>query len=965
MNRRSPPDNLQAKPGPAAAGPEAQPAAQREPATPYKPVTPPAPSLPKGGGAIRGIGEKFSVAAATGAGSLQVPIAVSPGRGGFQPDLSLVYDSNAGNGPFGLGFRLSLPQITRKTDKGLPRYDDEGEPDVFVLSGAEDLVPALRGDGTLDRFEEGDDLVQRYRPRVEGMFARIERRRHKVSGAVHWKVVTGDNRTSIYGRTEGARIIDPSAPWRVFSWLLEETRDDRGNIVTYEYKAEDLAGVSRAAPHEAHRHAGLSACANRYLKRIRYGNTAPGNASSMLFEVVFDYGEHDLAAPTVDAVSPWPCRQDPFSTYRAGFEIRTYRLCRRVLMFHRMAELGATPCLVRSTDLAYADDPVLTRLVGVTHAGYLRDPATLTYTRKALPPLEFEYSLPGIQTTVQSLDAASTSDLAGALQGAHRWVDLDGEGLPGLLVRQADALFYKRNLGGGALGPALPLPTRPSLRGGDLQMMDLDGDGRQELVFFERPLAGYFERTEEGSWAPFQPLAIQPVIDWSDPNLQFIDLNGDGHEDVLITRGESFTWYPSRAKGGFDSPIMVPAPRDGDRGPALVFADATNSVFLADMSGDGLTDLVRIRNGSICYWPNLGHGRFGARIQMGGADWFDQPDQFDPRRIRLADVDGSGTTDVLYLHREGAQIYANQAGNSLAAPIRLPRLPDQSQLSTVAVLDLLGTGTGCLVWSSPLPGAASAPLRYVDLLGGKKPYLLTSVRNNLGLETRFRYAPSTKFYLADRAAGRPWTTRLPFPVHVVERVERYDHISRVRFVTEYRYHHGYYDGVEREFGGFGMVEQVDAEAFSPHRGRGLFPDVVPQNGELPQPPVVTKTWFHTGAWQKRGAISRQFEEEYHALDEDAPLLPDTILPEDLTGEEQRLACRALRGQALRQEIYALDGSAAEPRPYSVVESSFSVRREQAGRGKAPAVFFVAPREAISLYSTTSGTSARTASRIQG
>ena len=77
-------------------------------------------SLPKGGGAIRDIGEKFSVSAATGTASLTVPVATSPGRAGFGPSLSLSYDSGSGNGPFGLGWKMALPAITRKTDKGLP-----------------------------------------------------------------------------------------------------------------------------------------------------------------------------------------------------------------------------------------------------------------------------------------------------------------------------------------------------------------------------------------------------------------------------------------------------------------------------------------------------------------------------------------------------------------------------------------------------------------------------------------------------------------------------------------------------------------------------------------------------------------------------------------------------------------------------------------------------------------------------
>jgi hypothetical protein len=80
-------------------------------------------SLPKGGGAIRDMGEKFAANPVTGTGSMNVPIATSPGRSGFGPQLALSYDSGAGNGPFGFGWNLSLPHITRKTDKGLPRYE--------------------------------------------------------------------------------------------------------------------------------------------------------------------------------------------------------------------------------------------------------------------------------------------------------------------------------------------------------------------------------------------------------------------------------------------------------------------------------------------------------------------------------------------------------------------------------------------------------------------------------------------------------------------------------------------------------------------------------------------------------------------------------------------------------------------------------------------------------------------------
>ena len=137
--------------------------------------------------------------------------------------------------------------------------------------------------------------------------------------------------------------------------------------------------------------------------------------------------------------------------------------------------------------------------------------------------------------------------------------------------------------------------------------------------------------------------------------------------------------------------------------------------------------------------------------------------------------------------------------------------------------DLLGNGTACLVWSSPLPADARRPLRYIDLMGGTKPHLLVSDGEQPRRGDRHPVRASTRFYLADKRAGRPWITRLPFPVHVVERVETYDRISGNRFVTRYAYHHGYFDGVEREFRGFGLVEQWDTEEFAALTAGGDVP----------------------------------------------------------------------------------------------------------------------------------------------
>src|SRR5215510_1207154 len=100
-------------------------------------------SLPQGGGAQHGLGEKFSPDLHTGTGNFTAPIALPAGRNGFHPQLNLVYSTGNGNGAFGLGWGLSVPGVSRKTSQGLPRYDVT---DVFVLSGAEDLVPVTHQD---------------------------------------------------------------------------------------------------------------------------------------------------------------------------------------------------------------------------------------------------------------------------------------------------------------------------------------------------------------------------------------------------------------------------------------------------------------------------------------------------------------------------------------------------------------------------------------------------------------------------------------------------------------------------------------------------------------------------------------------------------------------------------------------------------------------------------------------------
>ncbi|MDG5817066.1 toxin TcdB middle/N-terminal domain-containing protein, partial [Chitinispirillales bacterium ANBcel5] len=256
----------------------------------------------------------------------------------------------------------------------------------------------------------------------------------------------------------------------------------------------------------------------------------------------------------------------------------------------------------------------------------------------------------------------------------------------------------------------------------------------------------------------------------------------------------------------------------------------------------------------------------------------------------------------------------------------------------ISTVDLLGDGTACLVWASPLPGKTSS-LRYIHLMKNGKPHLLTRVVNNMGAETIITYAPSTKFYLQDKLAGNPWVTKLHFPVHVVERVETIDHIGKNRLVNKYAYHHGYYDGHEREFRGFGMVEQWDTESFEECEDCDGIDTYVA--------PIHTKTWFHNGAHKHDSKISKVYEQEYWKGDGDAFHLPDTVLPE-LETDEMLEAIRALRGSVLRTEVYEA-GDEASDVPYQVTETNFAVHKVQPKGNNRHGVFFTNAHETITFH----------------
>ena len=616
-----------------------------------------------------------------------------------------------------------------------------------------------------------------------------------------WRIQDGRGRTQVLGDDDASREVGPGG--QVFAWWLGREEDPAGNAVEYGYRRDG---------------------GRLYL-------------TSITWSIWSLHLRHEL-------------RPDIVRSARAGF-MRTMSL-RTVAIDLRCDRRPDEP--LRTWNFEYlqaANGASLLRRIELS--------AAEGADRVAHPALTFGYA--DFDVADAAVEAISALVPPPPLDDSNaQLVDLDGEGLPDVL-HLADGIARRwRNVGDGSLeGPfaMAEMPSLVSLARSNVALADLDGDGRADLFAVDQPTSMTFRADGRGGFEDVPDVAAhRPSVRLAEPATRLTDLNGDGTSDILWTGPAAFVAFHHESGTGWMDPVVVPRVRDLDAFPDVTFGD--RGVRLADMTGDGLQDIVVIRSGESAYWPSLGHGRFGRRVDLHGAPLF--PPGHRDAQVHLVDLDGDGCADVVYFGDEGTTVWINECGNGFAAPIIVPIAPPPGRRALAA--DMFGDGRMGFGWDASSRTHDDSGYRVLRFgASSPAPYLMTSIDNGLGGVSRMRYASSVSMRLRDEAVGRPWSGALPLVVHVLESLEQVDLVTDRVATTDFRYHDGVWDGPNREFRGFRSVTVVGGDPAAPMRQEVSFfqgdPDTVDlverarQRALAGSPTGTTSAELVDGVWEPR------------------------------------------------------------------------------------------------------------------
>ena len=713
-------------------------------------------SLPEGPGSLEGVGENVDINTNMGSMSHAVKIVVPQGFGAVTPNLGLSYSSGGGESVLGVGWSMPMPSIERMTFKRLPLYQSD---DDFCVDGSAQLV---RLPGTNPPI---------YRSRFEGGFARYTWLDEGDGREGYWLAEYPDGTRAFFGADAQGNLVAEarvSGAEGTFKYMMVEKVDVFGHKEVWSYRKFG---------------------ADSLPTRVSY---------------VFVEGQ-----PTYEVEFVYEERRDPsgpafISDAAPGFELLlTQRLARIDVKSRRQ--------VIRSTVMSYepyASSGGFTRLSRVQTLGAQGGNYPIRF--------DFQYSQ-ALGGACQGEDCARPFMMdMGSLgvnlsAGRATLVDINGDALPDIIDASQDGphrffINVAQTDGGArfetqAIDSAVGTRASHPLGQATVQTLDVNGDGFSDLinagtgqVLINRGL-GDWDASSSELESNNIAAALNEDFDAEEGGLQalrFIDFNNDKFIDLMrATRAETL-FFANQGAAGFE---VV----DGATSLGLGFEE--DNLQLADMNGDGMLDVVKVQLGGLEYRLNLGWGKWGRAAVITGLPI----GEGQIERAELEDINGDALADLLVVQGATVTYALNNNSTSFDEPITLTsegvegEIPLLDPTVTVLFADMNANGSSDIVWIS-----AQGRVEALDLFP-VRPNLMTRITNGIGSVTDITYTTAAVEMARDGGVGA-WRFKLPSPMNIVKRLDKFDLLTNLHEVTEYSYHDGFYDGEEKQFRGFERVE---------------------------------------------------------------------------------------------------------------------------------------------------------------
>jgi len=218
----------------------------------------------------------------TGAALYQIAVDVMPGTGGIQPNISVVYNSQSGNGVVGYGWHLNAISAITRTGNTLYHDSTIRVPNLTSFDN-------LMLDGQRLMRATGSNLTpsSTYKTEIES-YQTITCKSQ--NGYLGFEVKNTEGWTLQYGSSADSYIL-PGGGYAPYAWLLKRVTDANGNYMTYTYGNDPATG-------------------EYWIKQIDYtGNAstalAPYNKIEFFYEIRTDSTTHYIT----DIITGRPIKQ--------------------------------------------------------------------------------------------------------------------------------------------------------------------------------------------------------------------------------------------------------------------------------------------------------------------------------------------------------------------------------------------------------------------------------------------------------------------------------------------------------------------------------------------------------------------------------------------------------------------------------------------------------------------------------